>query len=121
MATAQTSGVRAALPARVAIHANPQERRETTPRALAPVQNGAVSLSLESSQRAVRDAARHGTFPPVRTIGRSPVHEVAKDGALGGRVGRLPSDDDVVSVGIVATHVHGRARGPRDQRVGVWG
>lgn len=51
----------------------------------------------------------------------SPVHEVAEDGALGGRVGRLPGDDDVVPVCVAAPHVHGRAGGPCDQRVGVCG
>lgn len=58
---------------------------------------------------------------PRGISGHSPINKIADDRALLGRVGWLPSYDDIIPVYIVALQVHGRARGPRDQGVSVWG
>lgn len=67
-----------------------------------------------------------GTFPsPEEDNGHSPINEIANDRALHGRVGRLPSHDDIIAVCVIAPQVHRRTRSPGHQWVcvctGVWG
>ena len=79
-----------------------------------------LSSDKYPSERVHVPTLTSGTSPALEGgSGHPPVNEVADDRALGGRVGRLPGHDDVIAVCIVALQVHGRTRGPGDQRVGV--